>query len=35
MDAGFDLTEVLLFCGFYSSLVIYSLWVTLADRIKM
>lgn len=27
-----ELTDVFMFCGFYSSLVIYSLWITVADR---
>jgi hypothetical protein len=27
-----ELTEVFMFCGFYSSLVIFSLWITIADR---
>ncbi|MFN3454335.1 MAG: hypothetical protein ACK41T_05190 [Pseudobdellovibrio sp.] len=26
------LNELLMFCGLYSSLVIYSLWITVADR---
>lgn len=32
---SFELTEVLIFCGFYSSLVIFSLWITVADRIEV
>ncbi len=27
-----ELNEVFLFCAFYSSVVIFSLWMTIADR---
>lgn len=30
-----ELTDVFMFCGFYSSLVIYSLWITVADRFNI
>ena len=29
-----ELSEVFVFCGLYSSVVVYTLWMTVSDRIK-
>ena len=34
-QVSFELSEVLIFCGFYSSLVIFSLWITVTDKVGM
>jgi hypothetical protein len=35
VSMSFELHEVLIFCGFYSSLVIFSLWITVAEKVEV
>lgn len=30
-----ELTEVFMFCSFYSGVVVYALWITVFDRVEI